>query len=123
MSAFMIRVIQFSFFAATIGILFLALFPVEVRVVGGHLSDKVNHALAFLVLTILGFLAFPGTKKWYLAGALIVFGLMIELIQMIPFLNRQAELTDLIANIAGVGAAWLVAAIFIRRKLSSASQS
>lgn len=121
MSALMIRIIQFSFFAAIMGIVFLALFPVEVRVVGGHLSDKVNHALAFLVLTVLGFLAFPKTKKWYLAGALVGFGLTIEVAQMIPFLKRQAELTDLIANFAGVGAAWLLAAMFVRQRSFSAS--
>jgi VanZ family protein len=78
------------------------------------LSDKANHALAFLVLALLTDYSFPrarfGLAK---AAALLAFGVAIEAIQyFLPW--RQASVADLVADVAGI-ALYAVAAPFVTR--------
>jgi VanZ family protein len=65
-------------------------------------SDKVNHALAFAVLSLLVDFSFPGSR--FGAGkivALLGFGALIEFIQyFIPY--RECSLLDLAADGAGI---------------------
>ena len=79
-------------------------------------SDKVFHASAYCLFTILWFLTFYyklGLKK---AKALslsvllaITFGILIEVLQGVLTSNRQMELNDVIANTIGA----LIAAVVI----------
>ncbi len=64
-------------------------------------SDKVNHLVAFLELTILTRLAWPELRVIWFAPALLGFGLGIEIIQAtLPY--REFSLADLAADGAGV---------------------
>jgi len=64
-------------------------------------SDKVNHLIAFLELTILTRLAWPELRAIWFAPALLGFGLAIEVIQAnLPY--REFSLADLAADGAGI---------------------
>ncbi len=64
-------------------------------------SDKVNHLIAFLELTILTRLSWPGLRAIWFAPALLGFGLGIEIIQAhLPY--REFSLADLAADAAGI---------------------
>jgi hypothetical protein len=78
-------------------------------------SDKVQHALAFLSLGILGGAAYPRLPLLRLALGLAAFGALIEAVQAIPMLNRQTEFLDWIADIAGIAPA--IAALAAWRSL------
>jgi VanZ family protein len=64
-------------------------------------SDKVNHLIAFVELTILTRLAWPDLRAIWFAPALLAFGLGIEVIQAnLPY--REFSLADLVADGAGI---------------------
>jgi hypothetical protein len=69
----------------------------------GAPSDKVQHIAAFLVLGALASFAWPRTSPVYLAMALSLFGAVIELVQLIPALNRDGDPIDWIADTAAAG--------------------
>lgn len=62
--------------------------------------DKAQHALAFGVLMLLGFLAYPRTF-WKLAIALIIYGVTIEVIQSWTGW-RLGEVLDTVADGVGI---------------------
>ena len=64
-------------------------------------SDKINHLLAFLQLTLVARLAWPVISALWVALAMMVFGLLIEVIQ-VPLPYRDFSLLDLAADVAGV---------------------
>ncbi len=64
-------------------------------------SDKVNHLIAFLELTILTRLAWPELRAFWYVPALLMFGLGIELVQAtLPY--RDFSLRDLLADGIGI---------------------
>lgn len=67
-------------------------------------SDKLNHALAYCVLTVY-FGQLVGTewrRRAVVVGSLIGYGIAIELLQALTP-TRVAEVADLVANAAGIG--------------------
>ena len=66
-----------------------------------NLWDKVQHALAFTVLTITGSLAFPKKTKVVYVG-LMLYGVCIEIIQSTLTTTRFGEASDLLADSVGV---------------------
>lgn len=69
-----------------------------------RLSDKVQHVGAYVALT-LWFAGLLARRRWVmLAAALIVFGLLIEVLQgAMPF-GRTSDARDLLANGLGIAA-------------------
>ncbi|WP_100637959.1 VanZ family protein [Marinobacter salexigens] len=64
-------------------------------------SDKVNHLIAFIELTIVTRLAWPNLRAIWYAPALLAFGLGIEVVQAnLPY--RDFSLADLAADGAGI---------------------
>ncbi|MFO7529251.1 MAG: VanZ family protein [Marinobacter sp.] len=64
-------------------------------------SDKINHLIAFLELTILTRLAWPELRALWYVPALLLFGLGIELVQAtLPY--RDFSLKDLLADGVGI---------------------
>ncbi|MCG7198163.1 VanZ family protein [Marinobacter pelagius] len=64
-------------------------------------SDKLNHLIAFLELTILTRLAWPELRAFWYVPALLLFGLAIELVQAtLPY--RDFSLKDLLADGLGI---------------------
>ena len=83
------------------------------------LSDKVQHAAAFAVLAALAAGAWPG-RLWQIAVALVILGGLIEILQMIPVLHRDAEFADWATDVAATLAALLVVRIFQRPSAAAA---
>lgn len=71
--------------------------------------DKVEHFLAFFVLTVCAIAAYPRRALVVTGMKLMTFGAFIEVVQALPLVNRQGDLADLVAD----GAAIVAAAMFL----------
>jgi len=70
-----------------------------------HVWDKLQHMTAFAVLTLLGWVAYPRVSRIKLVLALIAFGGLIEIVQLIPMLQRDSDWHDWLADIIAIGVA------------------
>lgn len=68
--------------------------------------DKLNHAAAYFALTLLG-IGITGRRLWRVAAAAFLLGLGLEGAQAWWTADREADWADLLANAAGILAAWL----------------
>jgi VanZ family protein len=81
--------------------------------------DKAEHFSAFFALTACALAAFPRVAIVWIAVALSGCGALIELIQALPFVNRDADVKDWVADTLAVGAvAGVVVAARLRRRLA-----
>lgn len=109
-----------AFWACLIGAYVFAIMP-------GHdapavfVWDKLNHMLAFFVVTILCRLAYPRLPVPLIALLMAAFGGAIELSQAVPFIHRDAEWDDWFADcgatLAGLIAAWPLAMLVTRWRI------
>ena len=93
-----------AFWLATVAVLVLTLLPAEHLPAKGPFNfwDKAQHALAFAVLTVLAFLAWPQTAmRWTLILSLVALGGAIEVAQHLTGW-RHGEWADWAADAAGV---------------------
>ncbi|MEE2527002.1 hypothetical protein V0U79_11535 [Hyphobacterium sp. HN65] len=65
-------------------------------------TDKIEHAAAFAVLAFLASAGWRGLPLWFIALGLLTHGLLIELIQSSPILQRTMSLADLAADAVGI---------------------
>lgn len=92
---------QVGLFACGVAVAFLAFSPVDgPTLITAH--DKINHLVAFAVLSWLADGAYPGredtTAIW---GLLLLYGMLIELIQhLVPY--RDCSLLDFGADALGI---------------------
>ena len=93
------RLLPLAFWAAMLFGFVIAILP-KPPTLPGDPSDKVQHILAFLVLAALASLAYPRARPLRIGLGLAAYGALIEFTQMIPALNRDAELLDWIADVA-----------------------
>lgn len=108
------RLARAAFWLAAAFALVMASLPHPPQV-PGEPTDKVQHMLAFGVLTLLAVLAFPRTTWWRIALGLSLFGIVIEIVQAIPVLHRDSDWLDWVADTAAVGA--MLALIAVVRPL------
>lgn len=108
-----LKLFRALFWAAAAFAFVMAVLPQPVPVPGSP-SDKVLHILAFACLALLGSAAYPRLAAWKLVLGLSGFGALIELVQLIPSLNRDAEALDLLADTAAAAA--VVGAIDLWRR-------
>lgn len=104
------------FWLAFAAITVLALLPgpaAPPRLLG---TDKLEHAAAFLVLTLLASFGWRGLPLWFITLAMITYGLLIELIQGSPILQRTMSFADVVADIAGIALGLTLVAILGLRK-------
>jgi hypothetical protein len=66
--------------------------------------DKAGHFLAFYALTGLAVMGFPGRHVVLIAISLCAFGGLIEILQSMPFVHRDAEWGDWFADTAAIAA-------------------
>lgn len=91
------------FWLALIFTFFMALNPQPpLTPLGG--SDKSQHMFAFAVLTLLACVAYPRQRLLVLFLVLAVVGGLIEVLQMIPALHRDADVYDWLADCAAIAA-------------------
>lgn len=79
---------------------------------GGLPWDKANHAVAFVVLTLLAGRGWPGRSRTALVLIMLAAGAGIELVQGLPQIGRDADVWDVVADAVGIagglaGLAWL----------------
>ena len=114
----MLRLLRIAFWAALLFALVMASLPQPPPVPGAP-SDKVQHILAFAVLAGLGSAAYPRLPALKLILALSAFGALIELVQLVPALHRDADPVDWIADTvaaAAVAGLWWAARGRARRR-------
>lgn len=79
-------------------------------------SDKVNHVIAFFVLTALHKLAYRGFGFWKRLLVMAALGGLIELVQMVPALHRDAEWLDWAADVAAALVASCLVGVLVPRE-------
>lgn len=84
-----------------------------------NLSDKVQHAAAFAVLTVLAMGAFPRTRPIHIALGLSAFGGLIEIVQGLPAVHRDSDWYDWLADTVAILVAFAVI-LALRRLLFGA---
>lgn len=99
----MLVFLRLAFWAALLFSFVMAVLPHPPDIPGDP-SDKVLHVLAFSVLAVLAPLAYPATRPTRIGLLLSAFGAVIELVQAIPSLHRDAELIDWVADTAALAA-------------------
>jgi hypothetical protein len=99
--------VRSAFWAAFVFTTVMALIPKPPAIPVGY-SDKVQHALAFATLGVLGGLAFPRLSAVRLILLLSMFGAFIEIAQATPIIHRDCDpwdwVADTVACVAAVAA-------------------
>jgi VanZ family protein len=93
----MARYLPAAFWTATAAIFAVAIMPHPPQPPGLP-SDKVQHIIAFIFLAAFAAIAYPRISLLRIGILLSLFGALIEFAQMIPGLNRHAEVADWIAD-------------------------
>lgn len=81
-------------------------------------SDKVNHVIGFFVLTALHQLAYRDFGFWKRLLVMAVLGGVIELVQMVPSLHRDAEWMDWVADAGAALLASCLISLFVAQARS-----
>jgi VanZ family protein len=90
--------LRLGFWASLLVALFMALSPHPPHTVLDHYGDKVQHMLAFGVLTFLAQCNFGRTPRWRIAERLSFLGALIEVSQSLPILHRDCDIYDWVAD-------------------------
>lgn len=81
----------------------------------GNPKDKLQHMIGFAVLALLAAFAYPRIRLLTISAGLSAFGALIELVQLIPSLNREASWTDWAVDT--LAAAAVLGCVFLLRRL------
>jgi VanZ family protein len=90
-----------AFVAAAAFTLWRALLPGDDSV-GLIPWDKAKHFIVFYVLTSLAVVALPASRFWRIGAVLLAFGGLIEILQALPVIGRDASAGDILADACGV---------------------
>lgn len=85
--------------------------------------DKAEHFVAFFVLTSLAAASYPRVALVLLGLWLSLFGCAIELVQALPFIHRDCDIWDWVADSVGIVAAMTPMLLDRWRRLSAAVHS
>lgn len=105
--------LRFAFWSCATVVLVLALIPPS-HLIPPTLWDKLNHALAFAVLALLGLGSYRARIAAVLAG-LLAYGGLIELLQALTP-HRSAEWGDWLADGVGIVLGWQLARALSRMR-------
>jgi VanZ family protein len=108
------------FIAAMAGALAVAVSPAAAAGGPEH-RDKLLHLAAFYFLSLIACLAFPRMSLLVVGAAMAVYGAMIELIQGIPYVDRDMEFLDWVADAVGVAIAVVPMALASLRRVEMQS--
>jgi hypothetical protein len=78
--------------------------------------DKAEHFTAFYVLSCLSIPAYPRTSLLVIGLWLALFGATIELVQALPFINRDCDIKDWIADVIGISSSFAPPVLYQWRK-------
>jgi VanZ family protein len=96
-----LRLLQVGFWAALLFTLFSAFAPSS-QVENLLPWDKAQHFLAFYVLSVLGAAAFPKRSLIVIGSVLSGLGALIELVQATPFVARDGDVFDWVADTVAI---------------------
>lgn len=108
------RAARLAFPVAALAITALALTPGEQyppSLMGWHV---INHIAAFAVLSGLLRVGWPHLNVIALAGGLLAYGIVIELVQALPAINRTTSLLDVMNDMIGIALGLAAAWVFAR---------
>lgn len=92
------RLARILFWSAAVLALVTAMVGQALSLLDG-IDDTVQHALAFGTLAALAALAYPQTRRLTILLGLSAFGGLIELLQVLPGVERDAEWGDWLVDI------------------------
>lgn len=95
------RLFRLTAVAAALIVGWLAFRP-AMEVEAGLPWDKANHALAFLVLTVLTGLGWLRLSRLWLVALMLMAGGAVELIQGLDVIGRDADAMDVVADGVGI---------------------
>ena len=95
-----LRAIPTIFWATLIITTIAMLIELAPKQTGWMYWDKVQHVLVFMMLSLLGANAY--LHKYYLAIGLILYGAIIEVLQNMLTITRQASIYDWVTDVVGV---------------------
>jgi VanZ family protein len=112
-------------FAISIALTFVLSFVEPPASRFGHGIDKAQHAFAYFVTMLAVLLAavwrpgrgpgrFPAAR-WLIAAGALAAGALIEVLQSASTTNRQGDVRDWLAEVAGVGLALIALGVLERR--------
>jgi VanZ family protein len=104
------RLLRLAFWAALCFAFVMAVLPHPPRVPGDP-SDKIQHILAFTVLTGLAGASFRSTALLPIAIRLSAFGALIEIVQAVPALHRDSSALDWLADTGAILVVLLIVAL------------
>jgi VanZ family protein len=110
------RPIRLSAYAIAVAILLYLCLAPQQELPKTDLSDKPEHAIAWLVLTATGLILGPRRPR-AIAGFALALGGVVEVLQGLMRLGRHADWRDLVADVLGTGVAmggYLLLRRFIR---------
>ena len=90
------------FWLALIFAVVMAELPQPPEMPTDNLGDKWTHIMAFATLAFLAALGFPRANRWRVAERLSFLGAMIEVVQSIPALKRDCDITDWLADTCAI---------------------
>ncbi|MEX1993563.1 MAG: hypothetical protein WD929_02785 [Steroidobacteraceae bacterium] len=93
---------------AVVVVVAASLLPIPERARAGG-TDKLGHFIAYFALMLLGAGIVPPARLWQVAMRCLLLGVGLEFAQALLTDTRQADWADLLANGAGILAAWLLA--------------
>lgn len=97
--------------AAVVMAIVVSLAPIDRLPQPPDVSDKTEHFLAYLLLSLWFAGIYPRARYWIVALGLCVMGVLIELAQGAMEYGRQADVLDVLANstgiLAGLSLCWL----------------
>ena len=102
---------RLAFWAALVVTLWFAWYPAPPTLLS---SDKWQHMLAFAVLTTLYFLAYPKVRWITVFASMAALGALIEVVQAIPFIHRDADVHDWYADMSAIVVTMILVAV-VRR--------
>jgi hypothetical protein len=78
--------------------------------------DKAEHFTAFYVLSCMAIMAYPRTSLLVAGLWLSLFGATIELVQALPFIHRDCDIKDWIADVIGIASSFAPAIFYQWRR-------
>ncbi|QJU59558.1 VanZ family protein [Sphingomonas sp. AP4-R1] len=114
------KLMRLAFWAALLFAYVCAVIPGGPEI--GH-SDKDGHVLAFVTLAFLARLGWSRRGAIWIAAALVLFGIFIELSQATPIVHRDADIWDVVADTIGVAIGLVLGTVglFLFRRSRAAS--
>lgn len=90
-----------GFVAALVVVFILAMIPLSAVPMVVSFQDKIEHALAFAALMLIGWTGWP-TRSGRIAAGLLAYGVLIELCQHTLTTNRVGDPWDVVADAVGI---------------------